>query len=153
MIIIIIPRWLPFMSEEDCVLCDHLWILWWLFKPSLEAQSLEVVGHWNSVVLISAGDALWRLSSTAMTHCCVWPRSSSKLVEANTVFPVDDKHGTAEGTHVKVLQQFEMPAVQCPSLIHTGERSRLHLFRLSASQRGKCYGDWAPLCAASLVLG
>ena len=71
MIIIIIPRWLSFVSEEDCVLCDHLWILWWLFKPSLEAQSLEVVGHWNSVVLISAGDALWRLSSAAMTHCCV----------------------------------------------------------------------------------
>ena len=26
-------------------------------------------GHWNSVVLISARDALWRLPEAAMTHC------------------------------------------------------------------------------------
>ena len=44
----------------DCVLCDHPRILWWLCKPNLEAQSLEQVGHWNSVVVISAENALWR---------------------------------------------------------------------------------------------
>ena len=55
----------------------------------------------------------------------VSPRSSSKPVEANTVLPADGNHGTAEGTDVNVLQLFEMPAVQFPSLIYTGERSRL----------------------------
>ena len=52
------------MSEEDCVvgcvLCDYPWILWWLCKPNLEAQSLEQVGHWNSVVVMSAENALGR---------------------------------------------------------------------------------------------
>ena len=43
----------------DCVLCDHPRILWWLCKPNLEAQSLEQVGHWNSVVVISAENVLW----------------------------------------------------------------------------------------------
>ena len=36
--------WLSFVSEEDCVWCDNIWILWWLCKPSVEAQSLEQVG-------------------------------------------------------------------------------------------------------------
>ena len=48
------------LGVVDCVLCDHPWILWWLCKPNLEAQSLEQVGHWNSVVVISAENALWR---------------------------------------------------------------------------------------------
>ena len=43
-----------------CVLCDYPWILWWLCKPNLEAQSLEQVGNWNSVVVMSAENALWR---------------------------------------------------------------------------------------------
>ena len=63
----------------------------------------------------------------------VSPRSSSKPVEANTVLLADGNHGTAEGTDVNVLQLFEMTAVQFPSLIYTGERSRLQLFRLSVS--------------------
>ena len=36
--------WFSFVSEEDCVLRDNIWILWWLCKPSVEAQSLEKVG-------------------------------------------------------------------------------------------------------------
>ena len=47
------------LSVVDCVLCDHPWILWWLCKPSLEAQSLqEQVGHWSSVAVMSAENAL-----------------------------------------------------------------------------------------------
>ena len=40
-------------------LYDHLWILWWLCKLSLGGQSLEQVGHWNSIIVMSAEDALW----------------------------------------------------------------------------------------------
>ena len=47
------------MSKEDCVLYDHVWILWWLCKLSLGGQSLEQVGHWNSIIVMSAEDALW----------------------------------------------------------------------------------------------
>ena len=47
------------MSKEDWMLYDHLWILWWLCKLSLGGQSLEQVGHWNSIIVMSAEDALW----------------------------------------------------------------------------------------------
>ena len=59
--------WLSFVSEEDCVLCDNIWILW------------DRWGYWTSIVVISAEDALWRRSQAAMS---LWSRSSSKLVEA-----------------------------------------------------------------------
>ena len=50
------------MSEEDCVLCDNIWILWWLCKSSVEAQCLEQVGVLDLRCCDSAEDALWRRS-------------------------------------------------------------------------------------------
>ena len=60
------------LSVVDCVLCDHPWILWWLCKPSLEAQSLqEQVGHWSSVAVMSAENALGLRYGLA-NACQVW---------------------------------------------------------------------------------
>ena len=45
------------------------------------------------------------------------------LEVSDTVLPSDAKYRT-EGTHVKVLQPFDMPAVQSPSLASIQERGQ-----------------------------